>query len=150
MVQGNPSLRKHLKTAQRQCQYYDAANLQNGLKQDKKNNGRSKDKQHMDFKTVSRIIILCRENQVKAKFSQDLDHQTLLVATYIQVDKGSWNSVRESSTGAWGSSPGPLWWAWEFPESLALSTVPSMKKHPSSTQALQAAASCRPYLHHWM
>lgn len=43
MVQGKLPLRKHLKTAQRQCQYYDPANLQNGLKQDKKNNGKSKD-----------------------------------------------------------------------------------------------------------
>lgn len=89
MVQSKPLLSKHLKTAQTQCQYYDAANLQNGLKQDKKNNGRPKDKQQMGFKTVSRIIILCRENQVEARFSQDSDHQTLLVATYIQADKGS-------------------------------------------------------------
>lgn len=87
MVRGKPPLSKHLKTAQRQCQYYDPANLQNGLKQDKKNNGRSKDKQQMGFKTVGRITILCRENQVKARFSQDSDHQALLVATYIQVDK---------------------------------------------------------------
>lgn len=104
VVQGKLPLRKHLKTAQRKCQYYDPANLQNGLKQDKKNNGRSKDKQQMDFKTVSRIIILCRENQVKTRFSQDLDHQTLFVATYppicIQVAKGSRKPVLGSSTKA--------------------------------------------------
>lgn len=97
----------------------------------------------MGFKTVKRIIILCRGNQVKAIISQDLDHQTFIVATCIQVARGSWKTVLDSSTKAWGSySPlEPLWWACDLSEALALSKVLSMRRHPSSTWALQVAAS---------
>lgn len=43
------------------------ANLQHGLERDGKSNGRSKEKQQICLKTVSTIISLCRENQVKAR-----------------------------------------------------------------------------------